>query len=46
MPDKTLIKQDEIEVQNLQVDIIESDNTTDPIEINGNVTIGTVQRVN
>lgn len=46
MPDKTLIKQDEIEVQNLQVDEIESDNTTEPIVIDGNVTIGTVQRVN
>lgn len=46
MPDKTLIKQDEIEVKNLQVDEIESDNTTEPIVIDGNVTIGTVQRVN
>jgi hypothetical protein len=46
MPDKTIIKQDEIEVKELKVDIIESDNTTDPIEISGDVTIGTVQRVN
>jgi hypothetical protein len=46
MPDKTIIKQDEIEVKELKVDIIESDNTTDSIEISGDVTIGTVQRVN